>query len=96
MALKFVIYRRISGGSNQIKSGLGLEAQTYEINCYLQSLDDYVIVDWILGEEGAATSSFDEKEKTLVQDYIINGGRLFVSGSEIPFNFSTKRFDAST
>ena len=45
MALKFVIYRRISGGSNQIKSGLGLEAQTYEINCYLQGLDDYVIVD---------------------------------------------------
>ena len=28
----------------------------------LVKLDDYVIVDWILGEEGAATSSFDEKE----------------------------------
>ena len=52
----------------------------------LVKLDDYVIVDWILGEEGAATSSFDEKEKTLVQDYIINGGRLFVSGSEIGYD----------
>ena len=56
----------------------------------LVKLDDYVIVDWILGEEGAATSSFDEKEKTLVQDYIINGGRLFVSGSEIGYDLVEK------
>jgi len=45
MTTKFVIYRRISGGSNQIKSGLGLEAQTYEINCYLQGVDDHTIVE---------------------------------------------------
>ena len=56
----------------------------------LVKLDDYVIVDWILGEEGAATSSFDEKEKTLVQNYIINGGRLFVSGSEIGYDLVEK------
>ena len=45
MTTKFVIYRRISGGTNQIKSGLGLEAQMTEINCYLQGIDDHVIVD---------------------------------------------------
>ena len=45
MTTKFVIYRRISGGTNQIKSGLGLEAQMTEINCYLQGVDDYQIVE---------------------------------------------------
>ena len=53
-------------------------------------LNNYEIVDWILGEEGAATSAFDEKEKALVQDYILNGGRLLVSGSEIGYDMSEK------
>ena len=53
-------------------------------------LNDYEIVDWILGEEGAATSAFDEREKILLQDYIIKGGRLFVSGSEIGYDMSEK------
>ena len=66
MALKFVIYRRISGGSNQIKSGLGLEAQTYEINCYLQSLDDYVIVD----EFTEIASGKDHKNRPILQSAI--------------------------
>ena len=56
----------------------------------LVNLNDYAIVDWILGEEGAATSSFDEKEKMIVQDYIVNGGRLFVSGSEIGYDLVEK------
>ena len=66
MALKFVIYRRISGGSNQIKSGLGLEAQTYEINCYLQSLDDYVIVD----EFTEIASGKNHKNRPILQSAI--------------------------
>ena len=33
---KYVIYKRVSGGHNQ-KSGLGLDAQSDEINAYLQA-----------------------------------------------------------
>ena len=33
---KYVIYKRVSGGHNQ-KSGLGLDAQSDEINAYLHA-----------------------------------------------------------
>ena len=35
---KYVIYKRVSGGHNQ-KSGLGLDAQSDEINAYLYSIN---------------------------------------------------------
>ena len=53
-------------------------------------LSDYGIVDWILGEEGTATSAFDEKEKNLLQEYVLNGGRILISGSEIGYDLSEK------
>ena len=40
---KFVIYRRVSGGHNQIKSGYGLDVQSTEINSYLTGLTEYKI-----------------------------------------------------
>ena len=39
----YVLYKRISGGHNQVKSGLGLEAQQNEIDMYLQSTGEYQI-----------------------------------------------------
>ena len=39
----YVLYKRISGGHNQVKSGLGLEAQQNEIDLYLQSTGEYQI-----------------------------------------------------
>ena len=53
-------------------------------------LSTYPIVNWILGEEGAATSSFDENEKKIIEGYILNGGRLFISGSEIGYDLVEK------
>ena len=53
-------------------------------------LNDYKIIDWILGEEGAATSSFDEKEQSLIQDFLFKGGKLFISGSEIGYDLFEK------
>jgi spore germination protein YaaH len=53
-------------------------------------LNDYSIIDWILGEEGATTSAFSLKEQTLVQNFLKNGGRLFVSGSEVGYDLSDK------
>lgn len=41
--MNFVIYKRISGGSNQLKSGLGLEAQQSEIEVYLQTVGEYKV-----------------------------------------------------
>ena len=66
MTTKFVIYRRISGGSNQIKSGLGLEAQTTEINCYLQTVDNYMIVE----EFTEIASGKDHQNRPILQSAI--------------------------
>ena len=59
------------------------------INKYIK-LTDYQIVDWILGEEGTATSSFNDIEQTLIQEFLMDGGKLFVSGSEIGYDLSDK------
>ena len=53
-------------------------------------LTDYSIVDWILGEEGTATSAFSEKEQSILKVFLKSGGRLFVSGSEIGYDLSEK------
>jgi hypothetical protein len=53
-------------------------------------LDNYAVVDWILGEEGTATSSFIGAEQDLVESYLENGGFLFVSGSEIGYDLSSE------
>ena len=66
MTTKFVIYRRISG-SNQIKSGLGLvEPQTTEINCYLQTVDNYMIVE----EFTEIASGKDHQNRPILQSAI--------------------------
>lgn len=49
-------------------------------------LNDYLAVDWILGEEGTSTMSFSPLEQTRVIDYLTNGGYLFLSGSEIGYD----------
>jgi len=47
-------------------------------------------VDWILGEEGSSSYSFDDNEQTKVTSFLKNGGRLFVSGSEIGYDLVEK------
>lgn len=54
------------------------------------NLNDYLIVDWILGEEGSSSYSFDANEQTKVTSFLKNGGRLFVSGSEIGYDLVEK------
>ena len=53
-------------------------------------LDNYAVVDWILGEEGTATSSFTGAEQDLVESYLENGGFLFASGSEIGYDLASQ------
>lgn len=47
------------------------------------SLDDYDIVDWILGDESTADDTFNQFEQVRLKTFLQNGGKLFVSGSEI-------------
>lgn len=53
-------------------------------------LTNFSNADWILGEEGTETESFSSREQTLVQEFLENGGNLFVSGSEIGYDLVEK------
>ncbi|MBI3110024.1 MAG: T9SS type A sorting domain-containing protein [Ignavibacteriales bacterium] len=46
-------------------------------------LRNYSSVFWILGDESTADRTFTPTEQARVEDFLENGGRLFISGSEI-------------
>ncbi len=46
-------------------------------------LTKYDTVVWILGEESTQDHTFDKAEQTQVEQFIADGGNLFVSGAEI-------------
>ncbi|MGL4512629.1 MAG: fibronectin type III domain-containing protein [Lacipirellulaceae bacterium] len=54
------------------------------------SLADYDAVFWILGEESTANDTFDANEQSRVTTYLNNGGKLFVSGSEIGWDLDSQ------
>ncbi len=54
----------------------------------LVSLTNYRVVDWILGEESTADTTFTPTEQSYVTSYLQQGGYLFTSGSEIGYNLS--------
>ncbi len=56
----------------------------------LFNLNDYFIVDYILGEESTADETFNSNEQSIVSDYLNNGGKLFVSGAEIAWDLDNK------
>ena len=56
----------------------------------LLNLSDYHTVVWILGEEGTSDESFSGLEQHQVAAYLENGGRLFISGSEIGYDLVAK------
>ncbi|HEX7412438.1 MAG TPA: T9SS type A sorting domain-containing protein, partial [Bacteroidia bacterium] len=49
----------------------------------LVSLSHYRAIDWILGEESTADTTFTPHEQAYVTSYLQQGGYLFTSGSEI-------------
>lgn len=53
-------------------------------------VQDYDMVDWILGEEGTATESFSAAEQSKVKIFLANGKALFISGSEIGYDLVAK------
>ncbi|WP_428305893.1 fibronectin type III domain-containing protein [Lacipirellula sp.] len=82
----------------QVASAIRANAPNVQIdatsNEYVSSgainLSDYEAVFWILGEESTTTRTFDALEQTAVSAYLANGGKLFLSGSEIGWDLDSQ------
>ena len=57
-------------------------------------LNDFAVVDFLLGDERNLDETFSQAEQTRVAAYLKNGGRLFVSGSEIVWDLDSVGDDA--
>lgn len=70
-----------------VKTGRAFDSCSNEciIDGYL-SLSAYDIVLWISGEEGTADESFSVVEQQRLADFLEDGGKLFISGSEIGYD----------
>jgi spore germination protein YaaH len=71
-------------------SGLAFDSATNEAVIHNEIELNYTFVDWILGEEGTANSTFNYEEQDQVKDYLENGGFLFLSGSEVGYDLSSQ------
>ncbi len=56
----------------------------------LVSLSGYDLIDWILGEESSNGHTFTNQEQKILSDYVMHGGRLLVSGSEIGWDLEAR------
>lgn len=54
------------------------------------NLSDYQIADYILGDESTVDETFSSTEQTKIKSFLNNGGKLFVSGSEIAWDLDYK------
>ena len=78
-------------GGAIFENGYAFDSATNEAIMHDElDLSQYQFVDWILGEEGTATSAFIGSEQDRVESYLENGGFLFVSGSEIGYDLSAQ------
>ena len=48
-------------------------------------LSSYTRVLWLLGDESTADRTFDAREKSAIDGYLLGGGKLVVSGSEVGY-----------
>ncbi|MCP5063324.1 MAG: C40 family peptidase, partial [Ignavibacteriae bacterium] len=65
-------------------------AKNTEIQNASFKLEDYDYVFWILGDESTVDETFNSTEQALVENYLENGGNLFVSGSEVGWDLDYK------
>ncbi len=52
----------------------------------LIALGDYAALDYILGEESTVDETFDYDEQDLIEDYLDQGGYIFLSGAEVAWD----------
>lgn len=70
-----------------LQAGIKSNSATNEaVTAQLISLNDYSIVDYILGTESTADETFSSAEQELVKSFLKKGGYLFASGSEIAWD----------
>ncbi len=50
------------------------------------NLQQYAVVVWFVGDESSANVVLSTAEKNALRSYLSNGGKLFISGSEIAYN----------
>ncbi|MPM02948.1 hypothetical protein SDC9_49207 [bioreactor metagenome] len=71
-------------GLMRLPGTLGVSSCSNEaITDTIVQLTDFRAVDFLLGEESSLTESYNSAEQSVVADFMSNGGKLFVSGSEI-------------
>jgi hypothetical protein len=71
--------------------GFPVESVSNEAITYgLVDLNDYEIVDWILGVESTVDETFSNSEQMAVKAFLNQGGKLFISGSEIAWDLDHK------
>ncbi|MBN2281345.1 MAG: T9SS type A sorting domain-containing protein [Candidatus Marinimicrobia bacterium] len=73
------------------KSGAVFDAATNEaVLDGLFSMEDYFMLDYILGDESTVDETFSGSEQLLIKNYLQQGGNLLVSGSEIAWDLDYK------
>ncbi len=74
-----------------VQHGAAFEAATNDaVTAGIFSLQDYPVVDYILGDESTVDESFSDSEQLIFAAFLKAGGRLFVSGSEIAWDLDYK------
>ncbi len=67
---------------------------TTTLNEYIldETLDlaNYDLVVWYLGDESTVEETFNEDEQALLKTYLVGGGKLFVSGSEVAWDLGSR------
>jgi hypothetical protein len=89
---------RGAGHTFAVKYGRALQAVSQNFETVSNSkvldsivhLNNYETVFWISGDESTIDETFSHNEQTLIKNYLENGGKLFVSGSEIGWDLSSK------
>ncbi|MHB2148784.1 T9SS type A sorting domain-containing protein [Calditrichota bacterium LG25] len=77
-------------GKSLAAAGIPFETTTNEmVRAQNIDLENYPAVFWLCGDESIRDGTFDREEQLLVTDYLLNGGRLFVSGSEIGYDLGS-------
>lgn len=78
-------------GKSFYANGYRFSSATNEaVTAGLVSLSQFQIVDYILGDESTADETFSSAEQETLKTFLRNGGKLFVSGSEIGWDLDSK------
>ncbi len=80
-------------GKSLANTGYGFASATNEaITSGTIELNDYMVVDWILGQEDTPDDVFNPIEQQILIQYLEAGGHLLVSGSDIGYALGSTDF----